>query len=124
MAHSEEVRAAVIAALLAGQGVSETADQYKLPKQTVANWKKTLTPEQMGQIKTKKGERFGDLVGTYLEETLNTLAVQVRHFRDPAWLAKQPADGLAVLHGVCTDKAIRLLEAAERARDLEDAEAE
>jgi hypothetical protein len=97
---------------MAGQGVLEVAKEYKIPKQTVSAWAQTL---DSGQIGTKKAEDFSALMSTYLQETLTTLAVQQRHFRDPKWLGQQPASDLAVLHGVSADKAVRILEAAERA---------
>jgi hypothetical protein len=55
-------------------------------------------------------------VQRYLNEALETLAAQQIFFRNPEWLAKQPASDLAVLHGVSADKVIRILEAAENAR--------
>jgi len=54
---------------------------------------------------------LGELIVGYLRENLATLASQARDFRDTEWLKKQPASEAAVLHGVLTDKAIRLLEA-------------
>ncbi len=68
-----------------------------------------------GEIRSKRLEAFGNLLGDYLQETLTTLAVHAKHFRNSEWLQKQDAADLAVLHGVATDKAIRLLEAAEAA---------
>jgi hypothetical protein len=44
---------------------------------------------------------------------LETLEAQARAFRDPAYLARQPAGELAVLHGVLADKLIRILSAFE-----------
>ena len=47
----------------------------------------------------------------YLRELLVTTRAQLKVFRDESWLAKQAASEAAVLHGVLTDKAIRLREA-------------
>jgi transposase-like protein len=113
--HSPEKKAAVMAALLAGQGVDATARQYKISKATVSRWKSELGNERMEQIETKKRETMDELLLDYLRETLTTLQVQAIHFRDQDWLAEQSASELAVLHGVQTDKAIRLLEALESA---------
>jgi transposase-like protein len=112
-AHSPEVKAAVVAALLAGQGVTEVASQYHLDNSVVSRWKSNLGPE-MQEVATKKRNEIDELLTNYLRETLVTLQVQQLHFRDKDWLAKQDASDLAILHGVSTDKAIRLLEAAER----------
>lgn len=113
--HSDATKAAVIAALLAGQGVTEVATHYNVDKSLVSRWKAGITPEQRQRIATKKQADFGDLLATYLQETLATLTAQAVFFRNETWLNKQPAADVAVLHGVCADKAIRLLEAIERA---------
>lgn len=115
--YSKETKAAVLAALLAGQGVGEVAKEYKIPKQTVSRWQSELSPDQLGQIGTKRAEVIEELLATYLRETLTTLIAQSRFFRNEKWLTTQPASDLAVLHGVQTDKAIRLLEAIERANE-------
>ena len=117
-AHSDETKAAVMAALLTGQGVGEIAKAYKLPESTVRLWRESIPEDEYAKVCAKKEDDFGDLVGHYLRETLITLAVQVQQFRKPDWLEKQPASEAAVLHGVLTDKAIRLLEAAERGREV------
>lgn len=112
---SADVRASVMAALLAGQGVSEVAEQFQVSKATVSRIKASIAPDLLKQLETKKQEDFGDLLADYLRETITTLSAQARHFRNETWLLRQPAADLAVLHGVQTDKALRLLEAIERA---------
>lgn len=120
----KEIQAQVMAALLAGQGVNETARTYNLPKYTVSRIKKKLEEDpELQQVATKAREDLSDLIETYLRETLITLAVQAKHFRDKDWLNRQKADQLAVLHGVQTDKTIRILEAAEAARESDDFDA-
>ena len=118
-AHSDEVKARVMAALLQGQGATEIAKQYELNEATVRNWKRSLEPARLTEVNEKKKDEFSELVATYLREVLVTLSVQVRHARDPEWLKGQDAAGLGVFHGILTDKAIRILEAAERAAALE-----
>ena len=113
--YSNEVKAAVMAALLEGQSISAVAKQYDIPKGTVSGWKqKALTPVADGGVvpdATQKRQAIGDLLIGYLETMLRTLTVQAKHFGDVDWLKDQNANELAVLHGVATDKAIRLLEA-------------
>ncbi|MCB1714155.1 MAG: transposase [Candidatus Competibacteraceae bacterium] len=113
--YSNEVKAAVMAALLEGQSISAVAKQYDIPKGTVSGWKqKALTPVANGGVvpdTTQKRQAIGDLLIGYLETMLRTLTVQAKHFGDVDWLKDQNANELAVLHGVATDKAIRLLEA-------------
>lgn len=104
-----------MAALLAGQSVDEVAKEYNLPQQTVSEWKSQIDPAKFGELRLKKEIDFGGLLAGYLEETITTLQAQARFFRNETWLQQQPASDLAVLHGVQADKAIRLLEAIERA---------
>ena len=107
MAHDPETRAAAMAALLEGQAVSAVAKEYKLPPSTVSRWK-AKAREEAG-----RSDDVGELLLDYLTENLRTLRAQAQAFRDPEWLRAQEADAAAVLHGVLTDKAVRLLEALE-----------
>lgn len=104
-----------MAALLAGQRVTEVAQQFQVSKATVSRIKATIDHDTLKQIETKKGEDFGELLGDYLRETLITLSEQTIFFRNEEWLKQQTAADVAVLHGVAADKAIRLLEAIEQA---------
>jgi hypothetical protein len=112
--HPSKVKQAVLAALMVGQGVDEVAKAYSLPRRTVARWRASLG-EELAKIGHKKRGEIGELLMAYLREMVITLTAQARFFRDAQWLAKQNAADLAVLHGVAMDKAIRLLEAIERA---------
>jgi transposase-like protein len=96
-----------MSALLAGQAVGEVAATYNLPPSTVSRWKAQARAE------AGRSADIGTLLLSYLAENLVTLQAQVVVFRDPAWLREQDASSVAVLHGVLTDKAIRLLEALE-----------
>ena len=113
--YSDETRAAVMAALLAGQSISAAAKEYNIPKGTVSDWKRKAEQETegVGASPTQK-EEIGDLLLDYIQTSLKTLKAQVEHFGDKTWLNTQDAGSLAVLHGVQTDKAIRLLEALTR----------
>jgi len=116
----DHTRAAVIAALLAGQRVGEVAKQFKLAHSTVSRYKKSLPPDKLDEVGRKKEEDFNELIGGYLKETLSTLTVQARFFRNETWLRKQNAAELAVLHGVQADKAFSILEAIERASEAQE----
>lgn len=107
--YSDETKAAVMAALLAGQSVSSVAKEYRIPKGTVSSWKKRSA------IPATQKKDIGDLLTKYLETNLEALQAQAEAFKNPVWLAKQNASDAAVLHGVMTDKAVRLLEALSNA---------
>lgn len=111
-----------MAALLAGQSVTEVTKQFDVSQATVSRIKARLSEKDLNDLECKKNDRFGDLLAEYLEETIITLKAQARFFRNETWLEKQPASDLAVLHGVAADKAIRLLEAVERANEIEEPE--
>lgn len=105
-------KAAVLAALLAGQGLEAVAEEYKVPVGTVKAWRHRMRgAASETKAATENAEEIGDLLVRYLRTNLETLQQQQVFFRDVEWLKKQNAADLAVLHGVTTDKAIRLLEA-------------
>lgn len=116
-AHSDETNAAVIAALLAGQGVSEVARDYKLPKSTVSRIKSGLSAGQLEQVGTEKAEKIEGLLVGYLEAILTALTAQAEVAGDKDYLKKYPPTQLATLHGVMADKAVRLLEASSQAEE-------
>ena len=107
--YDDVIKAQVLAALIAGQSISQVAQRYKIPVGTVKCWsaRRDAVVEPKSTIKT----RIGELLIGYLEESLFTATEQQRLFRNEEWLKKQSASELAVLHGVSLDKAIRLLEA-------------
>ena len=107
--YSNETKAAVMAALLAGQSVCGVAKEYNIPKGTISSWKK-----RNAMPATQKKD-IGDLLVKYLETNLEALQAQAEVFKDPKWLKLQNASDAAVLHGVMTDKAVRLLEALSNA---------
>lgn len=105
-----------MASLLAGQGVAEVASQYNLDISVVSRWRSAMPDDQLQVIASKKGDQIETLLFEYLTATLTTLKSQSEVVGEREYIIKQPADSLAVLHGVMADKSIRLLEAAERAR--------
>lgn len=108
--YSAEVKAAVMSALMQGQSIGSVAKEYQIPKTTVSRWKNNGVPLDS----TQKNAEIGDLLLEYLRENLKALRAQAIQFQDREWLKKQSADSVAVLHGVMTDKAVRLLEAMSK----------
>jgi transposase-like protein len=108
--HSDETRAAIMAALLAGQGVVETAKEFKVPKQTVSDMKAKLD-ERLGQSGLKKD--IATQVLELLEIKLNALKAIAQSISRSEYIQKQPASEVAVLYGVLADKAFRILSALE-----------
>lgn len=114
-AHGEEVRAQAMAALLAGQGITDVARAYDLPESSVRTWKERIPDAEFALVRAKKGEQIEQLLFSYLTQLLTTLERQAVIAGEREYITKQPAGELAVLHGVMADKGIRLLEAAHRA---------
>ncbi len=114
--YSDDTKAAVVGALLAGQSVSQLAKEYKIPLGTVKGWKfREINGVGVATVVTQKKERIGELLVEYLTENLITLKAQAEFFRSEKWLIKQNAADAAVLHGVMTDKSVRLIEALSNA---------
>lgn len=113
--HSDETRAAALAALLEGQGVSEVARVYKLPMSTVRDIKKSISSEEFAKVRAKKEDSLAGLIEEHLQASLAAAASIARQANNADWLNKQEADKLGVFYGIVTDKAIRILEAAEQA---------
>lgn len=113
--YSPDTKAAVLAALLEGQSINSVARAYKIPPGTISNWKNRQGVPKNGI--QKKSEQIGELLLNYLSTNLITLQVQSEQFRDIGWLAKQNAADAAVLHGVLTDKSMRLMEAMSSVPD-------
>lgn len=110
-AYDNATKAAVMAALLAGQSIPQVADQYRIPRGTVSDWRKRAVSEVRSQPTQKEDmPAIDELLRDYVNENLTTLREQAKFFRDLHWLAKQDASALAVLHGVLADKTIRLLQ--------------
>lgn len=104
-----------MAALLAGQSAASLSAEYHIPDATIRSWK--AKGSGVAGVDDEKKAEIGELLMAYLQANLIALQAQVKVFSDPDWLKKQPASEAAVLHGVMTDKAIRLLEAFGRAND-------
>lgn len=115
--HSDAKRAAIIAALLTGQGVSQIADDLKVNHSTVSNYKRQLTPEQINELNQKRAGRLDDLLWSHLESNFAAMRAITKHVQSEKYIQRQDPSDLAVLFGVIDDKSIRILDAIERARN-------
>jgi transposase-like protein len=108
-----EVKAQALAALASGAPATEVASTYAVAVATVRSWK---ARELTGLAPTATPDRraaLGEQVMNFLQDELNALRKQAQLFQDADWLKTQCAADLALLHGVCTDKAVLLLQAIE-----------
>ena len=114
--HSDQVRATVIAALLAGQRVNEVAEKYKIDKSIVSRWKSKIPADELQRITEKSIEEFQELIAEALRSILKSLKFSADAIRSPdgwKWIQDNSPAEFATLVGVLTDKGFRLLEAAE-----------
>ena len=117
--YSDDFKAEVMAVLLKGQSVSQVAREYDIPRSTVANWSSKARQTSVPVV-TEEGEQdneVGVLLMDYLKRNLQALRVQATAFQDEQWLKEQSAAEAATLHGVMTDKAVRLMEAISKAQN-------
>ena len=123
--HSEETRAAVMAALLSGQGVREVSRQYHLDSGLVSKWKKKIPRQQWTQLDAKKQQDFSELLNRYLKSIFEA-NIFVNEFIqgkcNSRYLQKQSAAELATFTGVNADKGVRFFEASEIAKQSESLE--
>lgn len=117
-AHSAEMRAQVLAALLAGQTICQIARDFGISKGTVSTWRNE-SGQSLNAFRTPRVAEIeiGELVLGYLRANLKTAQVQVGLFGDEKflreWLKKHSPAEASVFHSGIVDKAIRLLEALE-----------
>lgn len=100
-----------MAALLNGQSINQAAKEYNIPASTVYRWSTEGGAGIIDNLSNTKKERIGELLVDYLTANIQALRAQAELFSDKEWLRKQSAENAAVLHGVMTDKAVRLIEA-------------
>jgi transposase-like protein len=109
--HSAELRAQVVAAILAGTTVAQAARQFKLSKQTVSRWAAEPSVGTIGtdQRARASAEDLGDRILQLIDQHLETIRAQLSFAARAEWLEKQPAAELAQLVAVERDTALRLL---------------
>ena len=104
------LKAQVLAEVLTGDSVSAIARRHNISRQSVIQWRAAAGIDTNSVLHEKRDE-LGRLALVYLEKAITALGLQSDLFGDRAWLEKQPAGELAILHGVISDKTVRLLSA-------------
>lgn len=117
----DHIRAQIIADLQRGDSLQEVATRYNVDKATVSRFKNTVGPVLLQEVARQRVETIGELVENHLRAGLKVTTTIANQLNDPEWLRQQTPKDLAVLYGVVTDKAIRILEASERARERDAA---
>ena len=112
---AEDVKAQIIAALLAGGAVNEVARKYRLDKSTVSRIRAGLSPEALQQVATEKRVRIDDILLECMQSNLEALKRIADASSERDYIRDQPAESVAVLYGQIAGVTIRLLEAASAA---------
>jgi DNA-binding transcriptional ArsR family regulator len=115
----DTTRAAILAALLDGQAVTQVAEAFKLPHGTVSRLKKAIPAERLVEVERKKGEDIADLIAATLKASFEARQNILKQTENVKWLNEQSAAELATLYGVAADKEFRVLEAIENAQTTE-----
>jgi hypothetical protein len=101
VAHSPELRARVVAAVLAGATIPDVAAQFNLDQSLVWRWVQTPSLQPIARQKT---ETDTDLVMRYFRTAIRAMITQAEVFGDEQYCRAQDADKLAIAHGVLGDK--------------------
>jgi transposase-like protein len=116
MAHPEQLKAAAMAALLAGESAHKVAERFNISRTTVRRWRDAAwSTVQNGPQKRELGDQ---LLG-YVGESIETQRAQLHVMADPEWILRQSARDVAQLFGVVFDQTERMLVALQQgeARD-------
>jgi hypothetical protein len=128
VAHPPELRAQVVAAVLAGTSINQVARQFGIDKATVSEW---CARAQVPTVPTLKTETDADLIMRYFRTAIRAMITQAEVFGDEQYCRTQRADELAIAHGVLGDKfagiattaaSLGLIAPTPRTLELPDAE--
>jgi transposase-like protein len=121
--YDPEIRAAAIAALLAGQSVSAVAKQYNLPKGTVSDWKRKPVGVDPTQKPNDGSESIGELLNRLVRAQLLQCIAIAEVWQDKKWIRTKGATEIGVNAGIANDKLVRMLEAMSTSGSSGDDEA-
>lgn len=108
-----DVKAQALALMATGVAVTEVSRRLRIGYKTLMRWKE----EEAYSVTISEQAVIGELIIKYIRTSFETLTKQAELFGDKAWLAKQRASDVAILHGVVADKMHRLLEAMSQPTD-------
>lgn len=99
--HPAELRAQVVAAVLAGASIAQVAAQFNLDKGLVSRW---VQNNGLQPVATEKRTDLQALIARYLEVGFRAMIAQAEVLGDPEYCRTQSANDLAISHGVLGDK--------------------
>lgn len=105
--HSDELRAQVIAAMVAGDSVSGVARRFGIDKSIVSRWAADATVATTPRARTR--EELGELIYDAVAATLRSLIARADATGSANWIQKQSAADLAQLAATDWDRIIRMV---------------
>ncbi len=122
----DDIRAKVIAELLAGANVSATARKYHLGNETVRRMKIEMSPETLGNIGEQKRRRVDELLVTTVANHFSALDRIAEYVSTPEYLKAKSPEAIATLYEKLANTPLSILEAAsaaglDAAEETEDA---
>jgi hypothetical protein len=110
VAHPQELRAQVVAAVLAGTTVAEAARQFGVSKSLASEWSQSA---EVRTIRTEKMVSDAELIMGYFRAALRAMIAQAELFADDDYCRRQDADKLALAHGILGTKLAGIAETAQ-----------
>jgi len=117
----EDLKAQIIASLLSGSRVADTARKFNIPHSTVSRIKSALSSE-MDAVGQATRERIDDLIADSLAWNIKAQVSILRKFNDENYLDKTSASSLSEAYERFANHSIRLLEAASAVESDQDEE--
>lgn len=105
--HPPELRARVVAEVVAGDSIRAVAKRWGIPYPTAQAWWREDRPTDTTDARTQR--RMVDQLYDTAFDCLDAVRATAGLFQDPAWTRAQTAEGLAVLVGVLSDRTVRML---------------
>jgi hypothetical protein len=117
--HPAAVKAAVIAAILAGAQASATAKQYGVSKATVSRWLSAASrPEKQPLLDQ---DRLAESIFRLIEKHIEAIEAQIAAASRPDWVHRQSGQELSALVAVERDGLLRLLAGLRPMQDSAEA---
>ncbi len=112
---SEEIKQQVIAELLLGKAVNETARKYSLSPATVSRLRAGLSGETLKHIEIEKRESIADLLLNLVASNVSAMKRISMAASESSYIKTQAASSIAEVYRTLSDTTLSILEAASAA---------
>lgn len=115
--YTDDTKAAVMAALLAGQSVSKVSEEFDIPRSTVGNWSAKLNQAGVPTVPDEKKEEIGERLVVLVHKMLDAQYAMLEVMAEKDYIRKQDIAELGMSFGVNNDKLDRILARLSNAPD-------